>query len=161
MHIAFLNPQGNFDPQDSYWTQHPDFGGQLVYVKQVALAMGGMGHRVDILTRQVVDAEWSEFAERFDAYPGAPNVRIVRVLVDVVEPPGVEGGSPADHSPDFVSFREQQFGQVRPILPRNSGDQGSFPVFWWKLHVSVAIWRVVVHVTRPLLVRKYSPAQLP
>ncbi len=38
MHLAFLNPQGNFDPQDRYWTQHPDFGGQLVYVKQVALA---------------------------------------------------------------------------------------------------------------------------
>ena len=37
MRIAFLNPQGNFDPEDSYWTEHPDFGGQLVYVKQVAL----------------------------------------------------------------------------------------------------------------------------
>ena len=79
MHIAFLNPQGNFDPADSYWTQHPDFGGQLVYVKQVALAMGQMGHRVDILTRQIVDPEWPEFAEPFDAYPEAPNVRIVRL----------------------------------------------------------------------------------
>ncbi len=34
MHVAFVNPQGNFDPEDSYWTAHPDFGGQLVYVKQ-------------------------------------------------------------------------------------------------------------------------------
>ncbi|MGC9398323.1 MAG: glycosyltransferase [Anaerolineae bacterium] len=79
MRVAFLNPQGNFDPQDSYWTEHPDFGGQLVYVKQVALAMGEMGHRVDILTRQIVDPDWPEFAGRFDAYPGAPNVRIVRL----------------------------------------------------------------------------------
>ncbi len=79
MHIGFLNPQGNFDPDDSYWTQHPDFGGQLVYVKQVALAMGELGHQVDILTRQIIDPEWPEFAERFDAYPGAPNVRIVRL----------------------------------------------------------------------------------
>jgi len=79
VHIGFLNPQGNFDPADSYWTQHPDFGGQLVYVKQVALAMGQMGHRVDILTRQIVDPEWPEFAEPFDAYPEAPNVRIVRL----------------------------------------------------------------------------------
>jgi sucrose-phosphate synthase len=79
MKIAFLNPQGNFDPQDSYWTAHPDFGGQLVYVKQVALAMGEMGHRVDILTRQIVDPDWPEFAARFDHYPGAPNVRIVRL----------------------------------------------------------------------------------
>ena len=30
MHIVFMNPQGNFDPQDSYLTEHPDFGGQLV-----------------------------------------------------------------------------------------------------------------------------------
>jgi len=79
MHIAFLNPQGNFDPHDSYWTEHPDFGGQLVYVKQVALALGQMGHRVDVLTRQIVDGAWPEFAERFDGYPGAANVRIVRL----------------------------------------------------------------------------------
>ncbi len=46
MRIAFLNPQGNFDPNDNYWTEHPDFGGQLVYVKQVALAMGELGHQV-------------------------------------------------------------------------------------------------------------------
>lgn len=79
MHIAFLNPQGNFDPDDSYWTEHPDFGGQLVYVKQVALAIGAAGHQVDILTRRIVDADWPEFATRFDTYPGAPNVRIVRL----------------------------------------------------------------------------------
>lgn len=79
MHIGFLNPQGNFDPKDSYWTEHPDFGGQLVYVKSVALAMGEMGHHVDILTRQIADDDWPEFAEPFDAYPGAPNVRIVRL----------------------------------------------------------------------------------
>ncbi len=79
MHIAFLNPQGNFDRRDSYWTQHPDFGGQLVYVKQVALAMGEMGHRVDILTRQIHDPDWPEFAEPEDRYEGAPNVRILRL----------------------------------------------------------------------------------
>ena len=79
MYIGFLNPQGNFDPADSYWTEHPDFGGQLVYVKSVALAMGEMGHQVDILTRQIIDPEWPEFSERFDRYPNAPNVRIVRL----------------------------------------------------------------------------------
>ena len=79
MRIGFLNPQGNFDPNDSYWTEHPDFGGQLVYVKSVALAMGEKGHQVDILTRQIIDPEWPEFAEPFDAYPGAPNVRVVRL----------------------------------------------------------------------------------
>ena len=57
MHIAFLNPQGNFDPEDSHLTEHPDFGGQLVYVKEVACAMAEMGHKVDILTRRVLDHE--------------------------------------------------------------------------------------------------------
>ena len=79
MHIGFLNPQGNFDPGDSYWTEHPDFGGQLVYVKSVALAMGEMGHQVDILTRQIIDPDWPEFSEPLDAYPDAPNVRIIRL----------------------------------------------------------------------------------
>lgn len=79
MHIAFLNIQGNFDPQDRYWTAHPDFGGQLVYVKEVALALGGLGHHVDILTRQIKDPEWQGFESRFDEYPGHPNVRIIRL----------------------------------------------------------------------------------
>ncbi len=79
MRIAFLNPQGNFDPADSYWTEHPDFGGQLVYVKQVALAMGELGHEVDILTRQIIDPAWPEFKETFDVYPDSPNVRIIRL----------------------------------------------------------------------------------
>ena len=79
MHIAFLNPQGNFDPADRYWTEHPDFGGQLVYVKQVALALGELGHQVDILTRQIIDPVWPEFADTKDQYPDAPNVRIIRL----------------------------------------------------------------------------------
>jgi sucrose-phosphate synthase len=79
MYLAFMNPQGNFDPKDSYWTAHPDFGGQLVYVKQLALAMGALGHRVDIVTRQITDPQWPEFAAPLDAYRGHPNVRIVRI----------------------------------------------------------------------------------
>ena len=79
MHIAFLNPQGNFDPADSHWTQHPDFGGQLVYVKETALAMADQGHKIDIITRRVVDPAWPQFAAEFDRYEGHPNVRIVRI----------------------------------------------------------------------------------
>ncbi len=79
MHLAFLNPQGNFDPKDSYWTAHPDFGGQLVYVKQLALAMGTLGHQVDIVTRQIIDPKWPEFAAPLDGYLGHPNVRILRI----------------------------------------------------------------------------------
>ncbi len=79
MHVAFINPQGNFDRDDSYWTAHPDFGGQLVYVKELALAMGNLGHSVDIVTRRIVDPDWPEFASETDSYPDAPNVRILRV----------------------------------------------------------------------------------
>ncbi len=79
MHIAFLNPQGNFDPQDSYWTQHPDFGGQLVYVKELAVALARAGHRVDILTRRIQDPAWPEFASPLDGYPQVENLRIIRI----------------------------------------------------------------------------------
>jgi sucrose-phosphate synthase len=79
MHVAFVNPQGNFDPEDSYWTAHPDFGGQLVYVKELALAMGNLGHKVDIVTRRIIDPDWPEFSSDTDAYPEAPNVRILRI----------------------------------------------------------------------------------
>ena len=79
MHIAFINPQGNFDPQDSYWTQHPDFGGQLVYVKEVAIQLALMNHQVDIITRQIIDPEWPEFSARIDRYPEIDNLRIVRL----------------------------------------------------------------------------------
>ncbi|HEY9674849.1 MAG TPA: glycosyltransferase [Waterburya sp.] len=79
MHIGFLNPQGNFDADNSHITEHPDFGGQLIYVKQVAIAMAQKGHKVDILTRQIIDPEWPEFASQFDSYPGVDNVRIIRL----------------------------------------------------------------------------------
>ncbi len=79
MRIAFLNPQGNFDPADSYLAEHPDFGGQLVYVKQVALALGELGHEVDIITRQIQDPAWPEFSSPLDSYPGIPQLRIIRL----------------------------------------------------------------------------------
>lgn len=79
MHVAFLNPQGNFDPADSHWAQHPDFGGQLVYVKETALALAAQGWQVDIVTRRVQDPAWPNFSGHLDGYPGHPNVRIVRL----------------------------------------------------------------------------------
>lgn len=79
MHIAFLNPQGNFDARGSRLTEHPDFGGQLVYVKETALALEELGCRVDILTRRIQDPEWPEFSAESDGYPGHPGVRILRL----------------------------------------------------------------------------------
>ena len=79
MLIACLNPQGNFDPGDFGWTQHPDFGGQLVYVKELSLALGRLGHSVDIITRRIEDPAWPAFAAAVDGYPGHENVRILRM----------------------------------------------------------------------------------
>jgi sucrose-phosphate synthase len=79
MRIAFINPQGNFDPKDSYWTTHPDFGGQLVYVKELAIALSRMGVNCDIITRRIDDPQWPEFSDEFDYYPGVENVRVVRI----------------------------------------------------------------------------------
>jgi sucrose-phosphate synthase len=113
MHIAFLNPQGNFDPQDSYWTQHPDFGGQLVYVKQVALAMAKLGHHVDILTRWMDDPDWPEFSGAVAQYDGEPRVRILRLPAgpatflrkELLWPPIVR-----DWVPNILKFYESEGG---------------------------------------------------
>ena len=79
MHIIFLNPQGNFDQADSYLAEHPDFGGQLVYVKEVAQAMVDLGHRVDIVTRLIQDKSWPEFSAELDTYSGYEgSLRILR-----------------------------------------------------------------------------------
>jgi sucrose-phosphate synthase len=78
MRIACLNPQGNFDPGDFGWTQHPDFGGQLVYVKELSLALGRLGHGVDVITRRIEDPAWPTFSASRDGYPGHENVRILR-----------------------------------------------------------------------------------
>lgn len=113
MHILFLNPQGNFDPTDAHLTEHPDFGGQLVYVKEVARAMAAQGHSVDIVTRLIDDPDWPEFAERFDAYPGSQDtLRIVRLPC----------GGPAflakeqlwDHLPEWVDNIVNFYGESPP-----------------------------------------------
>ena len=126
MFIAFLNPQGNFDPHDSYWTQHPDFGGQLVYVKEVALALARQGHRVDIVTRQIADPHWPEFAAPLGAYPDHENVRIVRLPF---------GGDPfllkeelwpylgTEFAPRIISFYQQE-GRFPDAMTAHYADGG-------------------------------------
>jgi len=80
MHIAFLNPQGNFNRGDSYLTEHPDFGGQLVYVKEVCLALARQGVQVDIITRRIDDPAWRGFAGHIDYFTtDCSGPRIVRI----------------------------------------------------------------------------------
>lgn len=126
MHIGFLNPQGNFDRNDSHWTKHPDFGGQLVYVKLVAMAMALQGHQVDILTRQIIDPDWPEFAEKFDFYPDLDNLRIVRL------PAGPKGFLSKeslwphlvqDWIPNILEFYREE-GALPEIFTTHYGDGG-------------------------------------
>ncbi|MFN6500839.1 MAG: glycosyltransferase [Nostoc sp. DedQUE01] len=113
MHIGFLNPQGNFDSANSHITKHPDFGGQLIYVKQVAIAIAQMGHKVDILTRQIIDPQWPEFAEPFETYPGVDNVRIIRLPAGPKEFLPKELLWPhlvSDWVPNILKFYQQEGG---------------------------------------------------
>ena len=113
MHILFLNPQGNFDDEDSRLAAHPDFGGQLVYVKEIGMALVDQGHKVDIVTRRIVDPEWPEFADPIDHYTGYESgLRIVRI------PCGGDAFLPKeqlwDHLPEFISNTLLFYGNKLP-----------------------------------------------
>ncbi|MFP3854950.1 MAG: glycosyltransferase [Anaerolineales bacterium] len=132
MHIAFLNPQGNFDPEDRYWTEHADFGGQLVYVKEVALAMGRAGHQVDIITRRIIDPNWPGFEEEIDGYPGQPNVRIVRLPCGGVQFLRKEALWPflgTEWVPNIFQFYEGE-GSAPEVATTHYGDGGLAGALW-------------------------------
>jgi|TARA_B100001057_G_C22850113_1_gene950624 sucrose-phosphate synthase len=113
MHVVFMNPQGNFDPQDSYLTEHPDFGGQLVYVKELAQAMSTRGHKIDIVTRKIQDKSWPEFSSDQDSYPGfEENLRILRFSFGGKKFLKKEELWP--HIPDLVDKMLQFYGENQP-----------------------------------------------
>ena len=124
--ISFLNPQGNFDPQDSYWTEHPDFGGQLVYVKEVSLALAEeFDVQVDIVTRQVKDDDWPEFARKFDSYAVSDKVRIIRIPFGGDEFLQKEELWPSikDYVDNLIKFYQSE-GQMPDIATTHYGDGG-------------------------------------
>ncbi len=140
MRVAFLNPQGNFDRHDSYLTEHPDFGGQLVYVKELALALGRMGIEVDILTRRIEDPDWSGFEAELDAFDElASTVRIVRLdfggpgflakealwphLGEFVEQIGAFYG---DRLPDYFTAHYADGGYAGVLLRQSHGSGFTF-----------------------------------
>jgi hypothetical protein len=48
------------------------------------------------------------------------------VLIDMINSIGVEGAGPADNSMDFITFTEEQLGQVATVLASNPGYQSAF-----------------------------------
>ncbi len=119
-----MNPQGNFDPTDAHLTEHPDFGGQLVYVKEVALALARMGVKVDIVTRRVVDPAWPAFAGAEDRYDGYPdNPRIIRL--DCGGPAFLEKERLWEHLPAFADAFMDFYGTEMPdFATGHYGDGG-------------------------------------
>ena len=113
MRVAFLNPQGNFDRDDSYLTEHPDFGGQLVYVKEVALALGRLGVSVDVITRRIDDPDWPGFEQPLDDFGLlADRVRIVRL--DCGGPAFLAKERLWPHLPQFAEAMIAFFGDQLP-----------------------------------------------
>ncbi len=125
MKIACLNPQGNFDPTNFGLTAHPDFGGQLVYVKELSQALGRLGHSVDILTRRIVDPKWPPFAGLLDGYPDAPAVRIVRLPCGPPEFLPKEQLWPylPEWAKNIAEFYQRE-GQMPDIFTAHYGDGG-------------------------------------
>jgi hypothetical protein len=58
-------------------------------------------------------------------------LRIVRVLINMIDPRSIERARPADNPVYFVPMRQQQLRQVRPILPRDSRYQRAFTHTAW------------------------------
>ena len=54
------------------------------------------------------------------------DISVVRVLVQVVDAIGIKEGGSAFDPVHLIAFLQQQFGQIRTVLPRDSRYQCSF-----------------------------------
>ncbi|MEL7005734.1 MAG: glycosyltransferase, partial [Bacteroidota bacterium] len=77
MRVAILNPQANFSKVEKGWPQKPDFGGQLIYVRELANALSKLNVRVDIITRKFRLEGWSDYNESASFIN--ENLRILRL----------------------------------------------------------------------------------
>jgi len=50
----------------------------------------------------------------------------VRILVKMIDPLGVEGAGAPDDAVHFVTFFEEQFGEIGTVLTGDSCDEGFF-----------------------------------
>ncbi len=56
-----------------------------------------------------------------------PRIGLVRVLIDVVDPAGVERGRTALDPVHLVAFRQEQVRKISPVLARNACDKRDLP----------------------------------
>jgi hypothetical protein len=48
------------------------------------------------------------------------------ILIEVINPTGIEGRGPANHAVNFVSLREQKLGEITAILTCDTRDERFF-----------------------------------
>ena len=64
-----------------------------------------------------------------------PYILLVRILVNVIDPPRVERRRAPHNAVNFVSLGQQQFGQIRSILTGDSGHQRPLAISSWIGHL--------------------------
>ena len=85
------------------------------------------------LSAEVVDFRGLDLADDVNEAGGVSEIPVVQghlgtalmfVVVEMLNPGSVEGAGTADDAVHIVTLGQQKLGQVRPILPCDSGDQG-------------------------------------
>src|SRR3954466_16138141 len=85
-------------------------------------------------------------------YKLQPHIFFVRVLIDMVDPSRIERRRPPHHAVNLVALRQQQFGQIRTILARNSGYKSPLANFRWikSLRHILSLLRILSHAKTSL-----------
>jgi sucrose-phosphate synthase len=79
MHLAFINLLNDFDANMTYWMEHRANDGQEIFVREMAIAMAQLGHKVDIITRRLIEPIYPDFGQETEGYPGYFDLRIIRL----------------------------------------------------------------------------------
>jgi len=79
LRVALINPQGHVRWNNPPIAGHPDTGGQIVYILELAKELSLLGCRVDIFTRYFDDPEWPGYTKRIEEHPAIRNLRIIRI----------------------------------------------------------------------------------
>ena len=78
------------------------------------------------LRAEVVDLVRLDLVDQVDQADAVGEVAVVQVqvgAVDVVDPAAVDRRGATDQAVDLVALREQQLGEVRPVLAGDAGDE--------------------------------------
>jgi hypothetical protein len=78
------------------------------------------------------------------------DVLVVRIAEQVVYAFPVERAGAAYHAVDLVPFLDKQLGKVRPVLARDSGDEGAF------FHEDLSCFRIFEGQRPPCSKRLFS-----